>query len=47
VLLSGGYGRLFTNFHSLFSYETYSASAEMEGLKITKLEIKNCRLVRL
>ena len=35
--MSGGYGRSFTNFHSLFSYENYSVANELDGLKITRV----------
>lgn len=37
VMLSGGYGRAFTNFHSLFSQEGYSVVNELDGLKISRI----------
>jgi hypothetical protein len=37
ILLSGGYGRSFTNFHTLFSSENYSVANELDGLKITRI----------
>jgi hypothetical protein len=47
ILLSGGYGRAFTNFHTLFSLESYSVANELDGLKITRIEQKCARLTRL
>jgi hypothetical protein len=37
ILLSGGFGRSFTNFHTLFSYENYSVANELDGLKISRM----------
>lgn len=36
VILSGGYGRSYTNFHSLLSYENYNLFFEPEAVKVAQ-----------
>jgi len=46
-MLSGGYGRIFTNFHSLISYESYSMITELDSVRVAKLDKKSFRMVQL
>ena len=45
--IGGGYGRIFTNYHSLISYESYSMMCELDTSKVAKVEKKNFRVIRL
>lgn len=47
AILSGGYGRIFTNSHALVTYESYSMINELDTIRVAKLEKKNMRMVRL